>query len=256
MIREAIYNVDVNEEIISKFDKDELKTIEEILEVIKKGNLYKQKVLFRGFGNTKQLFSEVTNTRSSFYGGLNDNVSKFISKYLKVKNPTFATRDIFQAGMFGDTYLFVPGEKNTLYYSQTVRDILADMGFKEKSDEDLKGWTDNYKKVPFNKLAPQHKGEVIISAKKYYLVNWRILSTDFKSKFHKPKPWNEDLTYQDVFDTLKAYLSLAKWQIKNNKGRRSFEQNQKDDERNAERRKIRVAKHRKEHGLPPLEDMK
>ena len=84
----------ITEEVISKLDKDELITAKEIVKIIQSENLQKTKVLYRGFNGMRQYFAEVSNDRSSFYGGLKDSVTTFIKNYLKVKNPTFATTDM------------------------------------------------------------------------------------------------------------------------------------------------------------------
>ena len=220
MIREAINKA--NEDLISKWDKDELITIQEIMDIIKSERLFKFPVLYRGFGSTGQRFSEITNTRSSFYGNMQKDTAKLIEKILKVKNPTFATGYQYQASMFGQTYIFLPMPKDKIYHSNSSTDIMADMGFnKNHSDKELKDIADSYSISTIKNLGKVN-WEVIVSSKKYYLMNWDAIINNLKSKFFKPKTDITKLIWQDVYDTLKAYLSRAEWDIKNNK-RLSFE---------------------------------
>jgi hypothetical protein len=197
-----------NEAVISKFDKDLLETAEDILTTIKKENLFKSKVLYRGFSSLRQDFAEITNNRNSFYGSIRDDIKKFILNTLEIKNPTFVTTDITQASMFGKVYIFI-SENSDYVYSDEVRDILSDMTFKDEKDYDEAKQL--YKR---STNIPNTSGEVMVDTKKYFLVDYIGLSKSFKSKFFKPKTSIENLTYQDIYDLIKAYVSITKYKIK------------------------------------------
>lgn len=68
----------INEEIISKFDKDELETAKEMMEIISEGKLYKTPVLYRGMSGLNQHIAQITNDRTGFYGGLSDNTKLIV----------------------------------------------------------------------------------------------------------------------------------------------------------------------------------
>lgn len=234
----------LNEKIISKFDKDELQTAKEIMDVIKDNSLFKDQVLYRGFNGMRQNFAEIANDRSGFYGGLNTNVTTFVKNHLKVKNPTFATTDTTQASMFGAVHIFLPHSNDIIFHSDKIRDILVDMPNEEQTSEELKAIEKEYNRSNISKLG-KNKGEFIVDSKKYYLINYLGLTSSFNSKFFKSKSTIEKMTYGDVYEALKSYVGLAEWQIKNGK-RKSFQQQNLDDDK----QRNRMAKLRQDRSSP------
>ena len=242
------------EEVISKLDKDELITAKEIVKIIQSENLQKTKVLYRGFNGMRQYFAEVSNDRSSFYGGLKDSVTTFIKNYLKVKNPTFATTDMTQASMFGAVYIFLPQPKDKLHQSDVIRDILSDISDEEKTPDDFKDLQKLYKE---NKISTVKRtsGEIIVDTKKYFLIDYISFTKSFRTKFFKPKNSIEKLTYGDIEEALNAYIGLEEWKI--NKGiRQSFDNMKSDSEKSIERmKKLRKARTSKEQLSIRLDNM-
>ncbi len=202
------------EAVITKFEKDELKTIQEILCIIKD---HKGKLTYRGFSGMNQTIGTVSNKRSSFYGALRKEVHSFIKGPLGVKYPTFATTDETQAMMFGQTFIFV--SKGTGYVHTYMRDILSDT----TEDTNFEGMEKGFTKGDIDDVSKRAMGEIIVDTPEYYLINYKYLAGDFRSKFFKPKKEAKD--WQDVYDLLYNILKYENWKIKNNK-RDSFEVNQ------------------------------
>jgi len=226
----------ISEDVISKFDKDELQTAKDIIQIIKKGNLQKHKVLFRGMNGVNDYIAEVTNNRSSFYGSLSKNTSEIIKKYLKVKNPTFATFNQTQALMFGKVYIFIPELSDTIYLNKEVRDIMSETNSTEfDSDNAKKIFASEYKDYNISNI-PNAKNEVIVDSEKYYLVNYTGLSG---------MKLSESITYNDVLSALENYLNSEELKIKTGK-RLSFDQQKKS----LEKSKDKMAKLRQERKSP------
>jgi tetratricopeptide (TPR) repeat protein len=198
----------LEEAVISKLSKDELITSREILDEIKKEKLFKTKVLYRGFSAINQYFAEIENKRSSFYGSMRADTSRFIKDELKVKYPTFCTTDETQASMFGKVFIFLP-TKAEYFQSDYIRDVLSDLTL--DTEEDFEDAKSLYKK---SKKIPRSMGEIIVSTEKYFLIDYIGLSKSFSSKFYTPKTDISKLTYQDIYDLISAYLSLSEYKIK------------------------------------------
>jgi len=223
----------ITEKIISKFDKDTLIVAQEIIDIIEKSNIGTMPVLYRGFSGLRDNFAEITNTRTSFYGGLNDTVTKFIQKYLEVKNPTFATTRTSQAEMFGRVHIFLPQEKDTLIYSSEVQDILTSLGFNDVPDTELEELLKTYTATD-HAHRRKHDGEIIVDTKKYYLIDYMGLVKSFNSKFFKPEHTIENMNYNDIVRALKAYISYNNYLIKVGK-RKSFEDTKLDNKKQMNR---------------------
>ena len=225
----------ISEDVIGKFDKDELIIVEDILESIKKNKLQSKQVMFRGM-NTKDYVSEVTNDRTGFYGSAMENTKLIISKNLGIKNPTFITTNEIQASMFGAVKIFIPSTKSTFFGNPTISDIMADTGREGYDTEEARQKVaDGYTKS--NSILSDRKyKEVLVDTKKYYLFDYLgFIKYTFKNRSkYKPKERIESLTYGDIYDTLNAYLGLEKWKIQ--KGhRKSFEDSQKDAKKQSDR---------------------
>ncbi len=172
---------------------------EKVMQQIKKYNLWKTKVIYRGFSGNNAFNGvvRVTNDRSGFYGMIDNDLRNFIKKDLKIKNPTFATTDEFQSKMFGSTNIYVPGDNERYFVNPVVRDGLVDLNagnisfYKEKKSlKDI-----------------HHKGEILIDTKEYFLVDPMHLDEETRSKF-KPKKIKN---YEDLYKMLKSFVSYWKW---------------------------------------------
>jgi hypothetical protein len=203
----------INEKIMGRFDKDSLATAQEIIDIIKSTKIEKNKVLYRGFSGMTEGLALITNDREAFYGALNKEAFKFVKEYLKVKNPTFATTDYTQASMFGSVKIFIPNKNDTLLYSDKVNDVMADIGFDGRDENHFENLLSSYNKATIKNIS-KHKGEVIVDTKEYYLVDYLVTANSFKSKFFEPKKTIEGLTYGDVVEMLKSYISYNKFLIK------------------------------------------
>ena len=203
------------------------------MEIIKKGNLYKTKVLYRGMSGLNQYFAQITNDRTNFYGSLSDNTTSIIKKYLKIKNPTFATFDSSQASMFGEVHIFIPELSDKLYSNDKIRDIMAETNNeKYNSTTEQEKLAREYKQYTIKNI--KGKEEIIVDSKNYYLLSYIGFTKSFRTKFFTPKKSIENLTYGDIYDAIKAYVGLEEWKIKNGK-RKSFEDNKKDEQNSRDR---------------------
>jgi len=233
----------INEKILGRWDKDSLEIAQEIINIIKSEKLEKQKVLYRGFSGMTTEIALITNDRTSFYGALNKGAYNFVKNYLKVKNPTFATTDYIQASMFGSVKIFIPNKKDILLYSDKVNDVMADIGFDDKNEEYFDELLASYNKTTIKNLKG-HEGEVICDTKEYYLVDYLTTSNSFKSKFFEPKKTIDNLTYGDIIEMLKSYISYNKFLIKVER-KKSFDVLKKELEDNSNKmeklRKIRMS---------------
>jgi len=203
----------INEKIVGRFDKDSLATAQEIIDIIKSTKIEKQKVLYRGFSGMTEDLALITNDREAFYGALNKEAFKFVKEYLKVKNPTFATTDHTQASMFGSVKIFIPNKNDTLLYSDKIKDVMADIGFDARDENYFEELLASYNKTTIKNIG-KHNGEIIGDTKEYYLVDYLITAKSFNSKFFEPKKTIEGLTYGDVAEMLKSYISYNKFLIK------------------------------------------
>ena len=213
-----------NEAVLHFLDKDELQTAQEILDTIKSLNLMKLRCRYRGFsgGQKNNGIAEVTNKRSGFYGGLNATGRILVKDYLGVKYPTFVAMDREKASFFGPVFVYVPFKKSTHHQSAVIQDLVTDLPLEAPTDPDY--FADMKKSYDTGGLGDLRypNSEIIADAEKYYLIQYTKLTESFRSKFFNPVKDDKTLTYGDIYNAVKAYISYSKYMIKIGK-KRSFD---------------------------------
>jgi hypothetical protein len=122
--------------------------------------------------------------------------------------PVFTTRSYPQAIFFGNPYIFVPSSSYTTCYNPDIFDLIQ-----IKDPEKIEAARENY--VFFkNKMPPNDAdGEVIVSARRYWLVSVGSLIADTKGKLKTFTKTENVKTYSDASEVIINYLKFRKWVV-------------------------------------------
>ena len=217
-----------------KVTDDFIKYSENLQLLIKKHNLFKEQIMWRGF-NIKGLFgpafyvdnSKKTKHIGNVFSDLEKSTASEISTKLKIKNPVFLTTDYDSAKFFGAPFIVIPDAPYKIFTSPIVSDMLSvgrsslkDLGIgssevaldklpHDEFDIAIKMLLKTY--VPKAKISGRNEG--ILDTVGYYMGSVHGISTmTNKDKFNKIKTNSDYKTYSNLYSALSSYIRQMKYQ--------------------------------------------
>ena len=225
----GIQNMNKDEEINFELLKKNKKHIPKFMKDLEK--MGDSQILFRGFESHREpliLVSSFKNKKHEWYGidstgssidqNLKDLMKKMVHDDLKIKDPTFVSRNSMNAGHFGNFHLFVPRGKANYFHNPMINDLLQDMMFKfDHSDpseyEDIvERSAKTYKKS--SKPPSGEINEIMVDCKEYWLIGEKLLRAikPINHDFNYRKYTKYTTTYKELYDSLK--LIIEKYDLK------------------------------------------